>query len=98
STEGSRTMSGLLPQPEGRFFGIACCAGPFGHGTVYELKSGAHAVKVLHAFEGAPNDGATPVTGVIAGPDGSLWGVSKYGGTDDAGTLFRLGPEGGYGI
>src|ERR1019366_2301210 len=41
-------------------------------------------------------DGSDPVAGLVQGSDGSFYGTTEYGGTNDSGTVFKfsvpLGP------
>jgi len=37
-------------------------------------------------------DGASPLSGVIFGPNGTLYGTTAGGGTDDGGVVFQLAP------
>jgi len=96
--EGVLATGPLLVLPGGRLVGTAAEGGRFRHGTVFELKSGSDTVRVLHDFEGSPHDGEFPLTGVVAGPDGALWGTTSEGGPDDVGTIFRIGPGGRFEI
>jgi uncharacterized repeat protein (TIGR03803 family) len=64
---------------------------PAGYGTVFRLApAGAgqpYALTALHTFAGA--DGASPYAGLIR--DGAtLYGTTSYGGTDLAGTVFKV--------
>jgi len=49
---------------------------------------------VLHAFQGAPNDGAFPYAGLI-NVGGTLYGTTQIGGANDAGTVFKITENGG---
>ena len=49
------------------------------------------AVTILHTFQGTP-DGAVPVSGVIVGLGGALFGTATEGGSANAGTVFTLKP------
>ena len=79
--------------------GLACYCLP-GHGF------GAAQVRVLHSFGTTTDDGligvgtAERMAGrVVLGPDGWLYGSTKYGGHDNAGTLFKLKTDGsGYAV
>ena len=48
---------------------------------------------ILHRFEGLGTDGARP-TGLVAGADGFFYGTTADGGANDAGTFFRVAPDG----
>jgi len=47
---------------------------------------------VLFSFSGA--DGAGPLTGVMTGPHGVLYGTTVFGGRHGNGTVFSLTPKG----
>src|ERR1700694_3229545 len=47
----------------------------------------------LHLFAAAPADGAGPVV-LIQGSDGNFYGTTAIGGANNAGTVFKLTPEG----
>jgi uncharacterized repeat protein (TIGR03803 family) len=49
---------------------------------------------VLHTFAGAPDDGALPISGVIADKQGNLYGTTEEGGASNDGTVFMLAPDG----
>jgi len=51
------------------------------------------AFKRLYAFTGAA-DGSNPYAGLVADETGNLYGTTYNGGTRDAGTVFRLAPDG----
>jgi uncharacterized repeat protein (TIGR03803 family) len=54
--------------------------GTYGCGTIFKLTpSGKYSV--LHSFNAPPGDGILPEAGVIASPNGSLYGTTVYGGT-----------------
>jgi len=56
----------------------------------------AETFKVLYAFQGGPNDGATPAGKVILDASGNLYGMTQYGGarTLGWGTVFKLDTAG----
>jgi uncharacterized repeat protein (TIGR03803 family) len=63
-----------------------------GCGTVFELLSGSsgYAMRVLHRFEGAPNDGAQPVAGNTSDGLGNIYGTTANGGANDLGTVYKI--------
>src|SRR5438034_6308412 len=61
-------------------------AGPFGK-----------RVHTLHMFTGG-TDGGTPSWGVVRDAQGNLYGTTVRGGAYNDGTLYRIAPDGSYGI
>ncbi len=51
------------------------------------------AVTVLHSFEGG-SDGQQPNAGLLQASDGILYGTTYLGGTNNAGTIYRVKPDG----
>lgn len=51
---------------------------------------------VLYSFGSSPADGTLPTAGLIQGRDGNFYGTTEYGGTNNDGTIFRIGPAGDY--
>jgi uncharacterized repeat protein (TIGR03803 family) len=98
--------AGLLADSTGALYGTTAVGGrrsetcdmpsqPPGCGTVFKLTptGSGYAESVLYAFRGGA-DGIDPDTSLTAGPDGSLYGVTLYGGSADDGTAFKLTPKG----
>lgn len=79
------------------------CSTPFnsgsntGCGIVYRLvpNSGKQTYKlqILHAFAGAPEDGAASFATLFADKNGDIYGTTFYGGEYNSGTLFKLRPS-----
>lgn len=72
---------------------------PNGDGVIYELTSPS-AITVLHNFgdPNYPNDGLSPVAGLLYATDGNFYGVTGGGGTQNRGTIFQITPNGEYSI
>lgn len=67
------------------------CFGSAGCGVVFKLKNlggGQWEYHVLHRFAAFPNDGQTPIGGVVVDKDGKVYGTTTQGG--NGATLFRL--------
>ncbi len=55
---------------------------------MFELPSGSNKLTTLVAFTG--DNGAYPISSILVDHDGNLFGTTSQGGTDDAGTIFKL--------
>lgn len=93
-TTGSSPRSTLLPDGAGNFFGTTGRGGASDLGTVFRMKQDGSSHEVLHSF--AAGDGANPINGLVAGPDGMLYGTTLYSGAASSGhgTVFRLHADG----
>jgi len=91
-TNSFGSYGALIPGPNGTLFGTAIDA-ISDEGAVFELTppavaGGAWTVTLLYTFPGAGN---YSMGGVILGPDGALYGTTRYGGLA-WGTVFKLTP------
>lgn len=72
TSDGAMPMDGLILASDGNFYGTTARGGENHMGTVFRLNSnGTH--NVLNHFRGGVN-GAVPLTGLVEGRDGSLYG------------------------
>ena len=101
-SDGSIPQGPLLMDTRGNLYGATLFGGGAtacsnGCGTIYELtQSGSqYREKILYAFQGGPG-GFHPVPGLIAGPGGSLYGATSFGGktcsssSGTCGVVFQL--------
>lgn len=100
---------GLLIGLNGVLYGSTAEGGSSAYGTIYSLTrplagtGGPWTEAVIHNFAGGPGDGIYPISGVILGPSGSLYGATGGGGLSDTtcgfypgcGTVFQLTPGSG---
>ena len=92
--DGQIPQGGLVYM-DGRFFGTTYTGSQPEHyrrGTVFSLTKSGHEA-VLYAFGSTANDctkpgGATPTE--LTKFNGSLWGVTRYGGASDEGCLYSI--------
>ncbi|HLY06343.1 MAG TPA: choice-of-anchor tandem repeat GloVer-containing protein [Rhizomicrobium sp.] len=70
--------------------GSAVCSG--GCGTVYKIDSAGNE-SVIFAFPGG-SGGAFPQTSLVMDRQGNLYGTTRFGGTANGGTVFKLAPDG----
>jgi len=79
---------GLVQGSDGNFYGTTGSGGTFGDGTLFRISlTGTHSN--LYSFAGAP-DGYQPVPAIMQGNDGSFYGTTDSGGTNNAGAAFKL--------
>jgi uncharacterized repeat protein (TIGR03803 family) len=93
NSDGSLPTGSLLQQSDGSIVGETQLGGSNNTGVVYKVNSDGTGFTVLHSF-GNGADGAYPGGGLTAGSDGSLYGVTEYGGLADEGTIFKIAPDG----
>ncbi len=94
SSGGYLPLAGLAQDAAGTFFGTTFEGGAFGAGTIFEL-SPSGTVTTIYSFTGG-NDGGHPSADLVQGGDGNFYGTTSQGGAYNAGTVFRLGPDGSF--
>ena len=80
---------------KGNFFGTTVRGGTHGCGTVFELSfNAAHSVLYNFCTEEGFVDGDRPNGPLLADKSGNLYGTTYAGGSEGAGTVFKLAPDG----
>ena len=93
------TPNGGLLLADGLFYGTTQVGGAYDGGTIYSITPQG-SLTVLYAFGGLTDtngdllDGDFPNPALAQGNDGSFYGTTVYGGTNDAGTVFKFTPGG----
>ena len=79
-TGGAGPEAGVTMDARGNLYGTTFEGGSAGKGIVYKLtnKNSTWVFTPLYAFAGG-NDGALPQSGVVFGPNGTLYGTTTYG-------------------
>jgi uncharacterized repeat protein (TIGR03803 family) len=98
--DGSGFIGGLVVDSHGNLYGAADGAGSHGGGLIFELSpngGGSWTYTVLYDFCTLTNcaDGSGPSGGLIFDAHGNLYGPTASGGVNEAGTVFKLSPNGG---
>ncbi len=89
---GTESLAALLQGLDGALYGITASGGSGGRGTVFKINLDGSGFKVLKIFTSA--DGGFAWAPLIQGLDGALYGMTGTGGSHDAGTVFRMNPNG----
>ena len=90
--DGYHPYGGLIQGRDGALYGTTSEAG----GTIFRMTTDGTSFSMLHTFAGA--DGSRPNPGLVQGEDGYLYGTTYYGGTNSAGTVFKMNTNGGYAV
>jgi uncharacterized repeat protein (TIGR03803 family) len=94
SSNGANPFAGLVQGADGNLYGTTYAGGAFtnqygqGLGTVFKIAP-TGTLTTLYSFTGG-SDGANPLAGLVQGTDGNLYGTTSGGGTNNAGTIFRI--------
>jgi uncharacterized repeat protein (TIGR03803 family) len=95
SADGLSPLGNVVFDQNGNLFGITGAGGVQSKGTVYELtlSNGSWIENILYNFAGG-NDGEWPLTGVVFGSGGNLYGTTPDGGSYNGGVVYQLTPSG----
>jgi uncharacterized repeat protein (TIGR03803 family) len=94
---GNSPYSGLVQGSDGSLYGTTSGGGAYtnlsgqGYGTIFKLATNG-TLTTLISFNGT--NGASPQAGLILGTDGSFYGTTYLGGTNNYGTVFMLATNG----
>jgi len=89
--DGKGPDSGLVRDPAGNLWGTLPngIGHPFSLGFVYKISPAGKETKP-HVFTGPTSDGSNPQAGLIRDPAGTFYGTTAGGGSNFAGTVFKL--------
>lgn len=95
--DGDSLWAGPAMDKLGNLYTVSLDAGiGIGGGTVMRLSKKGKKYKpaLLYSFcqDATCTDGRQPWTGVTLGPDGTLFGMTNFGGAKDAGVVFSIKP------
>jgi len=94
AADGANPQAGLVEGRDGFLYGTTFFGGSNGRGTVYKLNKAGDGYLILRNFGIGGGDGVNPDTALLQGGDGALYGTTFFGGTNDAGAIFRLNTNG----
>ena len=85
---GQAPQAGLILDSSGNLYGTTGLGGTSKDGTIFEVGAGSGVSTTMVSFGGS--NGEDPVAGLIMDSSGNLYGTTKEGGADGAGTVFEL--------
>lgn len=88
TTDGGGSNGSLIQAPDGTFYGMTQYGGKYAKGTVFKIASG-NSFSVLSHLNGS-GSGNEPQGSLVVGKDSAYFGVGKYGGTYNSGTIFKI--------
>jgi uncharacterized repeat protein (TIGR03803 family) len=90
--DGANPYAGLAQGSDGSFYGTTTGGGTNHVGTVFKITTNGMLTS-LYSFTGG-YDGASPHAVLAQGNDGSFYGTTQGGGTNNAGTVFKITTNG----
>jgi hypothetical protein len=93
-SDGIGPTAAVLPDQAGNLF-VVTSGGGSDWGTVVELTpigDGNWQESILHDFGSHAGDGRSPLSGLVFGPSGKLFGATPSGGKNGAGTVYESTP------
>jgi len=97
--DGQNPQAGLIEGKDGALYGTTFFGGGQDLGAVFKLNKDGSTYRVLLSFSFSNSDGTNPDTALVQGLDGVLYGATFFGGTNDAGAVFKLNSDGtGYAV
>jgi uncharacterized repeat protein (TIGR03803 family) len=95
SWDGDYPYAPLTVGQDGNLYGVTAFGGAYGQGTIFEIT--IHGLFTqLYSFgtelneQGYALDGSCPEGGLIQGRDGNFYGVTRFGGPMNEGTVFQF--------
>ena len=94
--EGSSYTAKVKDQPAGQVCVLSNSSGTMGTSNVtnLDITCAATSYSQVYSFQGGVNDGNNPGNRLVADAQGNLYGVTTNGGTNGAGVVFKLAPNG----
>jgi uncharacterized repeat protein (TIGR03803 family) len=90
---GIGPVGALVQAPSGIIYGTAPYGGSTLNGVIFSLDPVTSEFNVVYNFTG--NNGATPISDLMVGNDGNLYGTSTNGGSSGHGVAYSFNPATG---
>jgi uncharacterized repeat protein (TIGR03803 family) len=99
TNDGAMPEAALVQGSDGNYYGTTDRGGTNDWGTVFKISTNG-ALTTLYSFgsvqdtNGTPLDGGWPSAALVQGRDGYFYGTTYSGGTNNAGTVFKISTNG----
>jgi uncharacterized repeat protein (TIGR03803 family) len=80
--------NGLALGADGNFYGTTFAGGISGVGTAFKVTLAGKLITLFSFSPHGTTGGANPASPLLLGRNGALYGTTKYGGTNNGGTIF----------
>ncbi len=94
--DGGTPKGSLVQGTDGLLYGTTTEGGTNGVGTIFKIST-TGVYTILRKLS-STTDGSGPQGTLVAGTDGNFYGMNKAGGTNSAGTIFKITPAGVYSV
>lgn len=88
-THGLIPYGSLIEATNGKIYGVTSSGAAFNAGSIFEFDYTTHTVTNLHSFQSSI-DGGNPHCSLFEASNGKLYGMTKYGGAFNGGTIFEF--------
>lgn len=97
--DGDSPQGALTQASNGMLYGMTDIGGTNGYGSIFMISTNGNDYSRLYCFSNSP-DGANPgYASLMQAADGALYGTTEWGGSSNAGTVFKISLDGsGYAI
>lgn len=92
--DGYQPVAAPVFYSDGFLYGTTSAGGTNGGGLVYKILPDGTGYTHIHDFAGGTNDGSTPLAEVAIAPDGTIFGTTSTGGTNNSGVIFKMNRDG----
>lgn len=98
-TNGGFPSGSLMEGIDGKLYGMTVLGGSANAGVIFSLKTGGTDFTKIHDFDRDPPDsdnlnGKGPRGSLTEGNDGKLYGITRAGGSNNSGVIFRITKDG----
>ncbi len=93
--DGASPYGSLVQASDGNLYGMTPAGGSNKLGTVFKVgTAGGSTYALLYSFAGGTSDGSSPAGSLIQASNGDLYGMTKNGGSNGLGTVFKITTSG----